>query len=87
MNIDIVSGKPISESSLPERFDSPDYQILLVAEKYQTGFDQPLLQAMYVDKKLDGVQAVQTLSRLNRIAPGQERPVRVGFRQHARRHR
>ncbi|MCY4433903.1 MAG: type I restriction endonuclease, partial [bacterium] len=53
MNTDIVSGKPISESALPSRFDSPDYQILLVAEKYQTGFDQPLLQAMYVDKRLD----------------------------------
>ena len=79
MNIDIVSGKPISESSLPERFDSPDYQILLVAEKYQTGFDQPLLQAMYVDKKLDGVQAVQTLSRLNRIAPGKSAPFVLDF--------
>ena len=62
MNVDIVTGKPISEAALPSRFDSPDYQILLVAEKYQTGFDQPLLQAMYVDKRLDGVQAVQTLS-------------------------
>ena len=51
----------ISENQLPERFASPDYQVLLVANKYQTGFDQPLLQAMYVDKRLDGVQAVQTL--------------------------
>ena len=79
MNIDIVSGKPISESSLPARFDSPDYQILLVAEKYQTGFDQPLLQAMYVDKRLDGVNAVQTLSRLNRIAPGKSEPFVLDF--------
>ncbi len=79
MNIDIVSGKPISESALPARFDSPDYQILLVAEKYQTGFDQPLLQAMYVDKKLDGVTAVQTLSRLNRIAPGKSDPFVLDF--------
>ena len=54
---------------MPERFASQDYQ-LLVANKYQTGFDQPLLQAMYVDKRLDGVQAVQTLSRLNRKIPG-----------------
>ena len=46
--------------------------MLLVAEKYQTGFDQPLLHTMYVDKRLAGVQAVQTLSRLNRIAPGKE---------------
>ena len=79
MNTDIVSGKPISESALPSRFDSPDYQILLVAEKYQTGFDQPLLQAMYVDKRLDGVQAVQTLSRLNRVAPGKSDPFVLDF--------
>ena len=79
MNTDVVSGKPISEAALPARFDSPDYQILLVAEKYQTGFDQPLLQAMYVDKRLDGVQAVQTLSRLNRVAPGKEPPFVLDF--------
>lgn len=79
MNTDIASGKPISESALPARFGSPDYQILLVAEKYQTGFDQPLLQAMYVDKRLDGVQAVQTLSRLNRVAPGKSNPFVLDF--------
>ena len=79
MNRDLVTGKPISESALPARFASPDYQILLVAEKYQTGFDQPLLQAMYVDKRLDGVQAVQTLSRLNRTAPGKEPPFVLDF--------
>ena len=50
-----------------------------MAEKYQTGFDQPLLQAMYVDKKLDGVQAVQTLSRLNRIAPAKSDPFVLDF--------
>ena len=55
-----------SETELPRRFDSDDYQILIVAEKYQTGFDQPKLCAMYVDRKLAGLQAVQTLSRLNR---------------------
>ncbi len=79
MNIDTVSGRPISEAALPGRFDSPDYQILLVAEKYQTGFDQPLLQAMYVDKRLDGVQAVQTLSRLNRTAAGKSPPFVLDF--------
>ena len=79
MNIDVVTGKSISEAALPSRFDSPDYQILLVAEKYQTGFDQPLLQAMYVDKRLDGVQAVQTLSRLNRVAPGKDAPFVLDF--------
>jgi type I restriction enzyme R subunit len=47
-----------------------DYQVLIVAEKYQTGFDEPLLHTMYVDKKLEGVKAVQTLSRLNRTHPG-----------------
>lgn len=79
MNIDVVTGKSISESQLPERFDSDDYQILLVANKYQTGFDQPLLQTMYVDKRLAGVQAVQTLSRLNRRYPGKEAPFVLDF--------
>jgi len=62
----------IKETELPERFASDAYQVLLVANKYQTGFDQPLLCAMYVDKRLSGIQAVQTLSRLNRMAPGKE---------------
>lgn len=62
----------IRESELPEKFDSPEYQVLLVAEKYQTGFDQPLLHTMYVDKRLAGIQAVQTLSRLNRMHPLKE---------------
>lgn len=57
----------INEENLPEAFDSDSYQVLLVANKYQTGFDQPKLCAMYVDKRLQGVNAVQTLSRLNRI--------------------
>ena len=63
----------LAESELPETFERDDYRVLLVAEKYQTGFDQPLLQTMYVVKRLAGVQAVQTLSRLNRIAPGKSR--------------
>lgn len=79
MNIDVVTGKNISESQLPDKFDSSDYQILLVANKYQTGYDQPLLCAMYVDKRLDGVQAVQTLSRLNRTSPGKEPPFVLDF--------
>ena len=57
----------IREKELPEKFATPEYQVLLVAEKYQTGFDQPLLHTMYVDKRLSGIQAVQTLSRLNRM--------------------
>jgi type I restriction enzyme R subunit len=63
-----MNGFP--ESQLPERFDTDEYQVLVVAEKYQTGFDQPLLHTMYVDKPLAGVKAVQTLSRLNRTHPG-----------------
>lgn len=62
----------IKETELPEQFDSDNYQVLLVADKYQTGFDQPLLHTMFVDKVLSGVQAVQTLSRLNRTAKGKE---------------
>ncbi len=62
----------IREKELPERFGSDEYQVLLVAEKYQTGFDQPLLHTMYVDKRLAGIQAVQTLSRLNRTHAGKE---------------
>ena len=60
------------EGQLPKRFHEDDYRLLVVAEKYQTGFDEPLLHTMYVDKKLDGVAAVQTLSRLNRTHPGKE---------------
>ncbi len=60
------------EKELPAKFETEEFRILLVADKYQTGFDQPLLHTMYVDKKLSGVKAVQTLSRLNRTAPGKE---------------
>ncbi len=58
-----------SEEKLPRQFDTDNYNVLLVANKYQTGFDQPKLCAMYVLKKLRGVNAVQTFSRLNRICP------------------
>ena len=61
-----------SEKELPTIFERDEYKILIVADKYQTGFDQPLLHTMYVDKKLSGVKAVQTLSRLNRMHPGKE---------------
>ncbi len=61
-----------TEKMLPKKFASDEYQLLLVADKYQTGFDQPLLHTMYVDKKLSGVKAVQTLSRLNRMCAGKE---------------
>jgi type I restriction enzyme R subunit len=59
----------LKEKELPDTFAKPEYQMLIVAEKYQTGFDQPLLHTMYVDKRLAGIQAVQTLSRLNRTHP------------------
>ena len=62
----------LREKELPEVFATHEYQVLLVAEKYQTGFDQPLLHTMYVDKRLAGIQAVQTLSRLNRTHPLKE---------------
>lgn len=64
------NGQSIKEKALPEAFHTDDYGILVVAEKYQTGFDEPLLHTMFVDKKLSGVKAVQTLSRLNRTARG-----------------
>jgi len=62
-----------SEEKLPKMFDSDAFNVLLVANKYQTGFDQPKLCAMYVLKKLKGVNAVQTFSRLNRICPPYEK--------------
>ncbi|HMU63656.1 MAG: DEAD/DEAH box helicase family protein [Nitrosomonas sp.] len=62
-----------------EAFKTEDYQILLVANKFQTGFDQPLLCGMYVDKRLAGIQAVQTLSRLNRAYPGKDTTYVVDF--------
>lgn len=61
-----------SDKEVPKRFATDEYQVLLVADKYQTGFDQPLLHTMYVDKKLTGVKCVQTLSRLNRMCAGKE---------------
>lgn len=62
-----LAGRDIREA-----FKLPDYHILLVANKFQTGFDQPLLCGMYVDRRLAGIQAVQTLSRLNRAYPGKD---------------
>ncbi|MBI4753485.1 type I restriction endonuclease subunit R, partial [Candidatus Desantisbacteria bacterium] len=67
-----ADGKTIKEKQLPVHFNSNEFNVLIVAEKYQTGFDEPLLHTMFVDKKLSGVKAVQTLSRLNRTMPGKE---------------
>ena len=68
-----------AETELPKRFDGDQYKVLIVAEKYQTGFDQPKLVAMYLDRKLAGLQAVQTLSRLNRIYPDKRRTYVLDF--------
>ena len=76
---EVAMNNGLAESELPETFGGDDYRVLLVAEKYQTGFDQPLLQTMYVVKRLAGVQAVQTLSRLNRVAPGKSRTFVLDF--------
>lgn len=62
-----------------EAFKGPEYQLLLAANKFQTGFDQPLLCGMYVDKRLAGIQAVQTLSRLNRAHPGKDTTYIIDF--------
>ena len=68
-----------SDWELREKFDTREYNILIVAEKYQTGFDQPLLHTMYVDKNLKGIKAVQTLSRINRIQQGKTDTFVVDF--------
>lgn len=77
---EVAMNGGIKEKELPGKFDTQEYQVLLVAEKYQTGFDQPLLHTMYVDKKLTGLQAVQTLSRLNRTCAGKEDTFILDFR-------
>lgn len=69
MNRRKSDNSPIKENQLPEEFKH-DFNCLIVAEKYQTGFDEPLLHTMFIDKKLEGVKAVQTLSRLNRTCKG-----------------
>ena len=73
-----MNGFP--ESQTAERFATSEYQVLIVAEKFQTGFDQPLLHTMYVDKVLTGLNAVQTLSRLNRIHPNKADTFVLDFR-------
>jgi type I restriction enzyme R subunit len=71
------------DDGIKEAFKTESYQVLIVASKFQTGFDQPKLCAMYVDKRLDGVLAVQTLSRLNRMYPGKETTFVLDFRNAA----
>jgi type I restriction enzyme R subunit len=74
-----ASLNPGLKGDIREAFKGDHYQILLVANKFQTGFDQPLLCGMYVDRRLDGIQAVQTLSRLNRCYPGKDTTYVVDF--------
>ena len=76
-----MNGFP--ESQTAQEFGGADYQVLIVAEKFQTGFDQPLLHTMYVDKVLTGLNAVQTLSRLNRIWTGKDSTFVLDFRNDA----
>lgn len=71
-----------SDKLTAETFKLPEYKILIVANKFQTGFDQPLLHTMYVDKKLGGVMAVQTLSRLNRTHKGKNDTMILDFANH-----
>ncbi|WP_164520661.1 type I restriction endonuclease subunit R [Bifidobacterium callimiconis] len=86
-----IDGEEVTEATLngfpsgkiAERFDTDDYNLMIVANKFQTGFDQPKLCAMYVDKKLTGVAAVQTLSRLNRTFPGKRAPIVLDFANNA----
>ena len=73
------------ETQTAETFERHEYRFLIVANKFQTGFDQPLLHTMYVDKKLGGVNAVQTLSRLNRTLAPKERHDGARLRQRGRR--
>jgi type I restriction enzyme, R subunit len=74
-----TTANGFAETELPKKFETDEYQILVVAEKYQTGFDQPKLVAMYVDKKLAGLQAVQTLARLNRTRAEKKRTFILDF--------
>ncbi len=76
-----MNGVP--EAQTAKTFEGPDYRFLIVANKFQTGFDQPLLHTMYVDKKLGGVNAVQTLSRLNRTATGKQGSMVLDFANEA----
>lgn len=69
----------LKRRDIRDAFDTDEFQILLVANKFQTGFDQPLLCGMYVDKRLAGIAAVQTLSRLNRAYPGKDTTYVVDF--------
>ena len=73
----------VTDDAIRKAFEGDEYKILIVAEKFQTGFDQPLLHTMYVDRRLGGIQCIQTLSRLNRCDPGKEDTMIIDFRNTA----
>lgn len=70
----------VADDAIREKFKDDDYRLLIVAEKFQTGFDQKLLHTMYVDRALGGIQCIQTLSRLNRCCPGKDDTMVIDFR-------
>ena len=70
----------VADDEIRRKFEGDMYRLLIVAEKFQTGFDQPLLHTMFVDRKLGGIQCVQTLSRLNRCCPGKDDTLVIDFR-------
>ena len=78
-----MNDEHVTDDKIRKLFEKEDYKILIVANKFQTGFDQPLLHTMYVDKVLAGIQSIQTLSRLNRCYPGKEDTLVVDFRNNA----
>lgn len=73
----------VTDDEIRRKFEGDEYRMLIVAEKFQTGFDQPLLHTMYVDRRLGGIQCIQTLSRLNRCYPGKEDTMIIDFRNRA----
>lgn len=75
-----MNDDAVFDDGIRTKFQEDDYKILIVAEKFQTGFDQPLLHTMYVDRTLGGIQCIQTLSRLNRCCPGKEDTCVIDFR-------
>ena len=75
-----VGMNGFGETELPRQFDGPGYSVHVVAQQYQTGFDQPKLVAMYMDRRLSGLQSVQTLARLNRVYPRKDRTFILDFR-------
>ncbi len=79
----VGQDRVVSDRQTAAEFEKPEYRFLVVAAKFQTGFDQPLLHTMYVDKKLGGVNAVQTLSRLNRTHPGKQGTMVLDFANEA----